>query len=182
MSKKIGLILGSLSANSNTSKILNVIKDLFPEGYEAEIIEVGDLPLYKEDYDEGDTPQAYVDYRKKIGEKDAYIFGTPEYNRSMPAALKNAIDVGSRPYTDSKWGGKPAGVISSSPSGFGGQAANIALRQVLMVLNMIPLQQPEAYLANILDCFDEDGNMVEGTKDFLQDFVDAFVAHVEKFS
>lgn len=180
--KKIGLISGSLRKDSYNTKILKEIIDMLPEGYEGHIIEIGDLPLYNEDIDQGNPPESYERFRSEIEEMDGYIMATPEYNRSIPAAIKNALDVGSRPYGHNKWDNKPVGVISSSLSSVGGAIANHALRQVFVFLNLIPLQKPEAYLNNIHECFLENGRLDDRTSSFLKDYVDAFIEHLNKFS
>nr|WP_296155060.1 NAD(P)H-dependent oxidoreductase [uncultured Peptoniphilus sp.] len=180
--KKIGLIVGSLRKESWNRKVAQVIKAMFPEGYEANFIEIGDLPLYNEDFEApGMEPASYAPFREKVEASDGFIFFTPEYNRSVPPAIKNAIDVASRPYGESKWDGKPAAVASASIGTSGGMEGNMALRQNFIFTNIIPLQQPEVYLANVADLFDEKGEMVEETKEFLQSFIDAFVQHVERF-
>lgn len=181
MTKKIGLISGSLRKGSYNTLILKTVKELFPEGYEAELIEIGNLPFYNEDIDAGNPPTEYTEFRNKIGEMDAFVFSTPEYNRSIPGVIKNAIDVGSRPYGQSKWDGKPAGVISATIGGTGAMAANHALRQVFVFTNLQPMQQPEAYLANMSENV-ENGEISAKTREYLQKYVDAFVAHIERLS
>lgn len=156
---------------------------LFPEGYEAEIVEIGNLPLYNQDFDDyNNVPAEYTTFRNKIKEIDAVLFITPEYNRSVPAVLKNALDVGSRPYGKSVWDGKPAAVISQSPGNLSAFGANHHLRQSLVVLNMPTVQQPEAYIANVATLFDENGKInKQDTIQFLQSFVDAFVDLIKKY-
>lgn len=179
--KKIGLIVGSLRKGSYNRLVLEKVKELFPEGYEADFIEIGDLDYYNEDLDNENPPESYVRFRKELEEKDAFVFATPEYNRSIPGVIKNAIDVGSRPYGESKWDGKFAGVISTSISATGAMAANHALRQTFVFLNLIPMQQPEAYLSEI-ESYIEEGQLSSKTVDLLKEFVDAFVKHVERLS
>lgn len=156
---------------------------LFPEGYEAEIVEIGNLPLYNQDFDDyNNVPAEYTTFRNKIKEMNAVLFITPEYNRSVPAVLKNALDVGSRPYGKSVWDGKPAAVISQSPGNLSAFGANHHLRQSLVVLNMPTVQQPEAYIANVATLFDENGKInKQDTIQFLQSFVDAFVDLIKKY-
>ncbi|MDT2807540.1 MULTISPECIES: NAD(P)H-dependent oxidoreductase [Vagococcus] len=184
MMKKIGVIVGSLRKESFNRKIAKNVLGMFPEGYEAEIIEIGELVHYNEDLDqEGMVPQAWQDFREKIAPLSAVVFVTPEYNRGLPSVIKNALDVGSRPYGASVWDGKPALVISASIGGPGGFGANHQLRQSLVFLNMTPLQQPEAYLGNVQDFLDEEGLIVnQGTYDYIQSIVDAFVNLIEKLS
>lgn len=178
---KVGILVGSLRKESITKKLAKNVAKLFPAGYETEFIEIGNLPLYNEDIDTEQAPAEYVAFRDKLNEIDAVLFLTPEYNRSMPAALKNALDVGSRPYGHSVWDKKAAAIISQSPSGISGFGANHHLRQSLVFLNMHPLQQPEAYIANSYELFDENGQIKnQDTVNFLQSVVDAFIDLIEK--
>lgn len=180
---KVGIIVGSLREESVTRKLALNIAELFPSEYETEFIDIGDLPLYNEDIDtENGAPPEYDEFRSKLSEVDAVLFATPEYNRSMSGAMKNALDVGSRPYGQSKWDGKPALIMSQSPSNLSGFGANHHLRQSLVFLNMHPLQQPEVYIANSFDLIDEQGKINnEGTVEFLQSVVDAFIELIKKF-
>lgn len=183
MTKRIGLIVGSLRKASWNRKVAETVQTLFPEGYEAEFIEIADLPFYNEEYDEevANTPESYKVFREAVKSHDAFIFFTPEYNRSFPATLKNALDVASRPYGQNAWDGKVAGIASATIGTTGAMAANLALRQVFVFLNLIPVQQPEVYLSQA-DSYFKDGEMVEDTKQFLQGFVDTFVKTVEQQS
>ncbi len=178
---KVGIIVGSLRKNSFSGQIANNVASLFPAGYETELVEIGNLPLYNQDYD-ADSPAQYTDFRNTVKELDAVLFVTPEHNRSVPAALKNALDVGSRPYGSSVWDGKPAAIISQSISNLSGFGANHHLRQSLAFLNMPIVQQPEVYLANSSEILDENGKINnEGTVQFLQSFVDAFVELIKRY-
>lgn len=174
---KVGLISGSLRKDSYSTKVAKAVGNMLPDGFETELIEIGNLPLYNEDIDtETSTPAEYTAFRQALQGVDAVLFVTPEYNRSVPAALKNAIDVGSRPYGQSSWDKKPAAIISQSPSNLSGFGANHHLRQSLVFLNMPVVQQPEVYLANVHELIDANGNITnEDTKQFLQSFVDTFV-------
>ncbi|MEN0658103.1 NAD(P)H-dependent oxidoreductase [Caldifermentibacillus hisashii] len=180
---KIGILLGSLRKESFSRKLAENVAALFPEGYEAEIVEIGNLPLYNQDFDDyNNVPAEYTTFRNKIKEINAVLFITPEYNRSVPAVLKNALDVGSRPYGKSVWDGKPAAIISQSPGNLSAFGANHHLRQSLVVLNMPTVQQPEAYIANVATLFDENGKInKQDTIQFLQSFVDAFVDLIKKY-
>lgn len=181
---KVAVIVGSLRENSFSQRWADNIAGKLPEGTEVVFPEIGDLPLYNEDFDaeETNTPEEYNRFRDEMSDVDAVIFMTPEYNRSMPATIKNALDVGSRPYGSSIWEGKPALVASHSVSGISGFGANHHLRQSLVFLNMPVLQQPEVYLPNSGDLLDDEGNIVgEGTEDVLQGAVDAFVDFAKKF-
>jgi chromate reductase, NAD(P)H dehydrogenase (quinone) len=143
-----------------------------------EIIGIGDLPLYNQDYD-ASPPAAWISFRARVKAADAVLFVTPEYNRSVPAPLKNALDVGSRPYGQSVWNGKPGAVVSASPSAIGGFGSNHHLRQALVFLNVPAMQQPEAYIGQADKLFDADGRLSnDATRTFLQTFVQAFAAWI----
>jgi chromate reductase len=181
MHRKIAVIVGSLRKGSYNRLTAHALAELAPEGLELEIVEIGDLPLYDQDLDEGEPPAAWTRFREGIQAYDGVLFLTPEYNRSVPAAIKNAIDVGSRPYGASVWNGKPAGVVSVSMGAIGGFGANHHLRQALVFLNMPLLQQPEAYFGNAHSFFDEEGKLADdGTRKVMQAFIDAYAAWVEK--
>lgn len=178
---KVGIILGSLRNASRSKLFANNVIELFPEEIETEIIDIGNLPIYNQDFDE-DTPEEYTKFRNKMKEIDAVLFITPEHNRTIPAVLKNALDVGSRPLEDSSWNGKPAAIISHSFGNISGFGANHHLRQVLTVLNMPVLQQPEAYLARSATLLDENGKINnEDTLKFLQYFVNSFVDLINRY-
>lgn len=172
----VAVIVGSLRKGSINRRAAQALAKLAPEGVNLEIVEIGQLPLYDQDLDdEGRAPAAWTAFRERIRSFDAVLFVTPEYNRSVPAALKNAIDVGSRPYGQSVWNGKPAAVISTSPGALGGFGANHHLRQSLVFLNMPILQQPEAYVGNAAALFDADGTIEnEETQAFFAKFIEAF--------
>ena len=181
MMTKVGIVVGSIRKNSFSEQLANNLVELFPAGYEAEFIEIANLPLYNQDSDEN-IPEVYTSFREAVKAVDAVIFVTPEHNRSVPAALKNALDVGSRPYGSNVWDSKPALIVSQSPSNLSGFGANHHLRQVLAFLNMPVVQQPEAYIANVHELLGEDGKITnEGTVEFLQSVVDAFVALTKKY-
>lgn len=176
---KIGILVGSLRKESFSKKIALNLQNLFPEDYEVELIEIGHLPYYDQDFDDidGNEPESYQAFRQKIKETDGFIFVTPEYNRSVPAVLKNALDVASRPKADNAWSKKAAGIVSQSPGLIGGFGANHHLRQVLTAVNMKVVQHPEVYLSQSAKLLDEDGKINnEGTVEFLQSFLDEFKA------
>lgn len=181
--EKIGILVGSLRRESFSKKLAANVAELFPEGYETEFLEIGNLAFYNQDFDDdNNVPAEYTAFRSKIKEMDAFLFVTPEYNRSIPAVLKNAIDVASRPRGANVWDGKPAAIISNSPGNLSGFGANHHLRQPLVCLNMPTLQQPEAYIGNVANLLDESGKLKEeGTVKFLQSFVDAFVDLIKKY-
>lgn len=180
---KIAVLVGSLRKESFSKKIAKNVATLFPEGFETEFIPIGNLLLYNQDLDDdNDPPYIWTLFRNKVKACDAVLFVTPEYNRSVPGVLKNALDIGSRPKVDSVWNEKPAAIISQSPRNLSGFGANHHLRQSLVCLNMPIVQQPEAYLANVATLLDENGKINnEDTVQFLQSFVDAFVNLVKKY-
>ncbi len=183
MSRKIAILVGSLRKGSFNRMLAQTLVDQAPEGYEFAFVELGDLPLYNPDLDEGDVPAAWTRLRGDIKSADAVMFVTPEYNRSVPASIKNALDVGSRPYGESVWAGKPALVVSGSMGGIAGFGANHHLRQSLVFLDMPVLQQPEAYIGGIHTLFDEAGNMTnDGTKEFMGTIMKAFDAWIKKLA
>ena len=177
--KRIGVLVGSLRKQSYNRKVALELMKLVPDGYEIKLIEIAELPLYNEDF-EADLPQTVVDFRNELDETDAFVFVTPEYNRSVPGGLKNAIDIGSRPSGESKWSGKPVAIISASPGAYGGFGANHHLRQSLVFLDMPVVQQPEAYLGGIDQAWEDDGSLSERTKKLLQKLMDALIKLIEK--
>ena len=177
----VAVLVGSLRKESINRKVANALVELAPAPLRLDFVEFGDLPFYNEDI-EKDPPQQWTRFRERIRGADAVLFVTPEYNRSVPAALKNAIDVGSRPYGKSAWKGKPGAVISASPGSVGGFGANHHLRQSLVFLDIPAMPQPEAYLGGADKLFDADGRLAnDGTRKFLQSFMQAFTAWIGKF-
>ena len=182
MSKcQIAVLVGSLRKESYNRKMAKALTALAPESLKLEIIEIGGLPLYNQDYDdEGKPASAWTAFREQLKSFDGFLFVTPEYNRSVPAVLKNALDVGSRPYGQSVWGGKPGAVMSVSPGTIGGFGANHHLRQSLVFLNIPTMQQPEAYIGNAGNLFNESGNFAnDSISEFITKFMHAFAAWVE---
>jgi chromate reductase len=180
MARTVAVIVGSLRKESFNRKMAKALAALAPDSLKLEIVEIGDLPFYDEDV-EPNPPEPWVKFRQAIRAADAVLFVTPEYNRSVPGVLKNAIDVGSRPYGQSAWDGKPGAVVSVSPGAIGGFGANHHLRQSLVFLNIPVLQQPEAYIGGAAKLFADDGSVAsEGTRDFLAKFMAAFAAWIEK--
>lgn len=176
----VAVLVGSLRKASINRKLAEALAQLAPPSLKLQIVEIGDLPLYNEDIDAGSPPAAYTRFREELKSADAVLFVTPEYNRSVPGALKNAIDVGSRPYGQSAFGSKPGAVLSASPGAIGGFGANHHLRQSLVFLDIPVLQQPEAYLGGAGNFFDDGGQVSDGIKGFLQKFIDAYAAWVEQ--
>jgi chromate reductase len=178
-SRKIAVLIGSLRRESFTRKVAKTLMLLAPPTLDLEIVEIGQLALYNQDDDESGPPPTYTEFRDRIKGVDGVLFVTPEYNRGLPAVMKNAIDVGSRPYGQSAWNGKPCGVVSVSPGAIGGFGANHSLRQGLAFLNM-PVLQREAYVNNIGNQFDGDKLTNDSTRAFLHGYIDAFASWVER--
>jgi chromate reductase len=178
--RKVAVLVGSLRKASYNRKMALALTALAPEALKLGIVEIGTLPLYNEDLDT-DPPQAWRAFRDAVRASDAVLFVTPEYNRSVPGGLKNAVDVGSRPYGQSVWSRKPAAVVTVSPGAIGGFGANHHLRQSLVFLDMPVLQQPEAYIGGAANLFTEDGSIAsDGTRKFLTGLMAAFAAWIER--
>src|SRR5690554_4171394 len=179
--KKIAVLVGSLREGSYNKKLAREIINLAPDTLEFEVLEIGQLAMYNEDLDQN-PPAEWVEFRQKVKDAEGYLFFTPEYNRSISAVLKNALDVGSRPYGQNNWASKPGAIVSSSISALGGAVANHTLRQSLVFLDVYTMQQPEAYIGNTMGLFDENDKLKsEDTRAFLKSWVDAFAAWVHKF-
>jgi chromate reductase len=177
--RTVAVIVGSLRKESFSRRLALALASLAPPGLTLKIVEIRDLALYDEDV-EATPPAPWVTFREQVSAADAVLFVTPEYNRSMPGALKNALDVGSRPYGHSVWSGKPAAVVSNSPGAIGGFGANHHLRQSLVFLDMPTLQQPEVYLGGVKALLgDGDGIANEGTRSFLSGFMTTFERWIE---
>lgn len=175
---KIAVIVGSLRKGSYNRKTANALISLAPDSLSFEFLEIGQLPMFNEDL-EDTPPNEWVDFREKIRAADGLLFLTPEYNRSVPGVLKNAIDVGSRPYGQNSWDGKPAAVVSVSIGNICGFGANHHLRQSLVFVNVPTMAQPEAYIGGATELFDDSGNLTnESTKEFFRGFMQAFAAWV----
>jgi len=180
--KKIAIVVGSLRKDSFSGKIARTMIELAAGKLDMHIVEIRDLPMYNQDDDTDAPPPAFTAFRDSIRAADGVLFITPEYNRSVPGALKNAIDVGSRPYGKAAWVNKPCAIVSQSPGALGGFGANHHLRQMLPFLNMPAMPAPEAYLGGIATKFDGDKLTDDSLRDFLQTFVDTFAGWVEKHS
>ena len=175
MAYKIAIIVGSLRKESLNRKVARSICALRGDNLDCSMIEIGDLPLYNQDHD-SNPPEQYVRFRQQIGQADGVLFVSPEYNRGIPGVLKNAIDVGSRPYGQSVFDKKPAAIVTASPGSIGGFGANHQIRQACVFLNMPVMQQPEAYLGHVTDdSFDESGCLKEGPlKELITSLAHAF--------
>jgi len=175
----VAVLVGSLRKESFNRKIAQAMIEIAPETLALSIVEIGNLPFFNQD-DEPKPPAAWVEFRGRIERADAVLFVTPEYNRSVPAVLKNAIDVASRPYGQSKWDGKPATVVSVSPSAIGAFGANHHLRQSLVFLNMPALQQ-EAYIGHVDKLLDGSGKLTsDSTREFLRKHLEAFASWIAR--
>lgn len=179
--KNVSVLIGSLRKESFNRKMAMNLVSLAPKSMNLEILEIGHLPMYNQDLDEN-PPEAWREFRQRLNRFDGVIFVTPEYNRSVPGVLKNAIDIGSRPYGKSVWDGKPAAVMSVSPGATGGFGANHHLRQSLVFLNMPVMQQPEAYIGHASDLFGDQGAITkDSTRQLAINFVEAFDAWTNRF-
>lgn len=179
--KKIGVIVGSLRKESWNRKLALALIKLAPSSLKMDIVEIGQLPLYNQDPDdEGHPLKEWTIFRNQIKQLEGILFVSPEYNRSVPAALKNAIDVGSRPFGQSVWGGKPVAVISASVGAIGGFGANQHLRQSFVFLDMPCMQQPEAYIGNVAHLFSTGSEIAKDeTKQYLRNYMNAYAKWVE---
>lgn len=176
----VAVLVGSLREGSYSRMVACTLANLGSPALDLEIVGTGDLPLYDEDL-EVDPPRAWVDFRRCIREADGVLFVTPEYNRSVPGALKNALDVASRPQGQNAWAGKPGAIVSVSPGAIGGFGANHHLRQSLVFLDVPTMQQPEAYVGGVKQLFNDRGDLSsDATRDFLAGFMQSFTRWVEQ--
>lgn len=177
--RTVAVVVGSLRKESMNRKMAQALIALVPATLQCTFAEIGDLTPYNQDFDSA-SPASWEAFRAQVKPADAVLFVTPEYNRSVPGVLKNAIDIGSRPYGKSVWDNKPAGIVSVSPGAMGGFGASHHLRQTLVSLNMPTMPQPEAYIAHGDKLFDAAGNFVEErSRAFAQKFITAFASWVE---
>jgi len=178
--RDVAVLVGSLRKESFNRKMAKALVAMAPAPLKLEIVEIGQLPHYNQD-DEANPPPASAAFKARVRKADAVLFVTPEYNRSVPGVLKNAIDVASRPYGDSAWSGKPGAVISVSPGAIGGFGANHHLRQSLVFLNVPAMPQPEAYIGGAAKMFDASGALIDNSvRDFMQKFLTAFAQWIER--
>jgi chromate reductase len=175
----VAVLVGSLRKDSINRKVANALIGLAPPELALSVVEIGQLQLYNQDAEAAPSPE-WKAFRERMRSAEAVLFVTPEYNRSVPGVLKNAIDVGSRPYGQSVWSGKPGAVVSASPGGIGGFGANHHLRQSLVFLDVPVMQQPEAYVGGADKLFDAAGRLNnEGTEKFLRGFMQSFAAWIK---
>ena len=178
--RSVAVLVGSLRKESFNRKMANALIGLAPSELELSIVEIGALPLYNQDY-EANPPAVVLEFKDTISKSDAVLFVTPEYNRGVPGVLKNAIDVGSRPFGKSAWKGKPGAVISVTTGALGGFGANHHLRQSLVFLDVPAMPQPEAYVGNAASLFDAEGKLTnDSTREFVTKFLTAFAQWIER--
>lgn len=185
MAKKVSILVGSLRKGSFARKVAQNVIPMFPEGYDAQIVEIGHLPLYNFDYDDPaetdfPTPESYTAFRETIKASAGVLFVTSENNRTVPACLKNAVDIGSKPNADVAWKNMPAGIISHSVGKMGGYSSQKNLRLALSYFNMPLTGQPEVFLGNSPTLFDDNGKLIESARSFVQGYIDQLVALIEK--
>jgi len=179
-SKDVVIVVGSLRKGSFTRRLANALIKMAPSALKFEIVEIGHLSLYNQDLD-SNPPADWVALKDRIRKADAVLFMTPEYNRSVPGVLKNAIDIASRPYGQSAWNGKPAAVISVSPGAISAFGAHHHLRQSLVFLNMPAMPQPEAYIGGADKLVDDQGDITNAsTRDFLVKFIESFATWIDR--
>ena len=175
---KIAVVIGSLRKDSLNRKLALAIAHLAPADFTFEHVRIDDLPLYNQD-DDGKQAPSVLRLKTEIAAADGLLFVTPEYNRSIPGVLKNALDNASRPYGQSAWAGKPAGVVGVSVGTVGTAAAQQHLRPILAYLDVPTLGQPEVFIQNKEGLFDDKGHVAEVSKKFLQSWVDKYVAWIK---
>ena len=180
--KTIGILIGSLRRESLSRKVAQYLASSLEEDFHISFLDAAPLAMYNEDLDNGDVPREWRDFRQAVKALDAVLFVTPEYNRSIPAVLKNALDVASRPYSSNAWSGKPGAVVSISQGMIGGFGANHHLRQSAACLNINVMQQPEAYLGGVANSVNADGVHDKRTQDFLSKFAKAFADWINKLA
>jgi len=178
--RSVAVFVGSLRKDSLNRKMAKALIVMAAPSLRMEILEIDQLPFYNADY-EADPPQAVRDFKQRLESFDAVLFVTPEYNRGVPGVLKNAIDVGSRPYGKSSWNAKPGAIVSVSPGAIGGFGANHGIRQSMVFLNVPVMQQPEAYVGNAASLFDDKGALAnESTRELMQKFLSTFAQWIER--
>src|SRR5690606_41369577 len=182
MARNIAVLVGSLRKGSYTRMVANALVELAPDSLHFEHVEIGRLPLYNQDLEPRAPPAEWVEFRDRVRPMDGVLIATPEYNRSIPGALKNAIDVGSRPYGKSVFAGKPCAIISVSPGIYGAFGANHHLRQCCVFLDMPVMQQPEAYISEVHKAFDSQGKVAsDEAAQRLESFIPNYAARVAGF-
>ncbi|MEM5317366.1 NAD(P)H-dependent oxidoreductase [Paraburkholderia sp. JHI869] len=180
MAYKIAVVVGSLRKDSFNRQLAHAVTSLAPADFTFEYLDIGVLPLYSQDYD-ADYPEVARRFKQQIEAADGLLFVTPEYNRSIPGGLKNALDWGSRPWGTNSWSGKPGAVLGTSPGATGTALSQQHLRNVLAYLDVAVLGQPEMFIKHDTSRINEKGEIVsEDTRKFLQGFVDKYVAWIKR--
>ncbi|MEP7086763.1 MAG: NAD(P)H-dependent oxidoreductase, partial [Gemmatimonadota bacterium] len=178
--RDVAVIVGSLRKESLTRKVAMAMKKMAPPSLALDVVEIGDLPMYNQDLETDAPPKEWTTFRERIKRADALLFATPEYNRSVPGCIKNAVDVGSRPGGHGVFSGKPGAIVSVTPYGLGAFGANHHLRQALVYVNVLVMAQPEAYISQAGELVDADFNIVkEDSRKFFATFLDAFAKWIE---
>lgn len=181
MARRVALVVGGLSRAAVSGRVARALVSIQPASLALERVEIGDLHFYNQDLETGSPPDSWVRFRDAIRAAEGILFVTPEYNRGIPAAVKNAVDVGSRPPPANVWKGKPLGIVSTSPGALGGFGANHQLRQNLSFSAPVMMLMPEVYLGHATKVVNEDGTFADqGTREFLGKFLDAFGEWVER--
>lgn len=178
---QIAVVVGSLRKDSFNHQLATAIARLAPSNFSFKQLQIGDLPLYNQD-DDAHQAEPVIRLKQEIAASQGVLFVTPEYNRSIPGVLKNAIDHASRPYGHNAWAGKPTGVLGVSVGAIGTAMAQQHLRNILAYLDAPTMAQPEAFIQAQKDLFDTDGNIGAGSQEFLQTWMDQFVVWVQKQS
>lgn len=177
---KIGVIVGSLRTGSYAGMLANALIELAPPSMTLAPIQIGDLPHYNQDLETDNPPPAWTTFRERVIACDGLLFVTPEYNRSIPGVLKNAIDVGSRPWGKSAWSGKPAAVASITPGALGAMAGHHHLRQILYAVNLSAMAYPEVYIPAAATLFDASGRLKNAeVREFLVKFMESFASWMD---
>ena len=177
--RDVAVFVGSLRKESFNRKMAKAIAAIAPATLKLEIVEIGHLPMFNQDFEASPAPEV-ITFKDRVARADAVLFVTPEYNRGLPGVLKNAIDVASRPYRKSAWNGKPGAVVSVSPGAIGAFGANHQLRQSLVFLN-VPALPHEAYIGNAAKLFDDKGALInDDTREFLNKFLQLFDKWIER--
>lgn len=176
--RRVALIVGSLRKDAFSGRVARALQGLQPPTINLEKVEIGDLPFYNQDLETDDPPPQWTRFRDQVRQSDAILFVTPEHNRGIPAALKNAVDVGSRPWGKAAWDLKPCGIVSTSPSALGGFGANHQLRQNLSFFAMPVLLQPEMYLGGADKLVDAQGQVAD---DRTREHFTRYLGHLANF-
>ena len=178
----IAVLVGSLRRESINRKLAKALAKLGQGKFKFHFVELGDIPIYNEDLWQ-DPPAAVLRMKKDIETADAVLFATPEYNRSIPPVVKNAIDWGTRPWGKNSWAGKPASIVGTSPGAVGTAVAQTHLRGIAPILELVLMGQPEVYLVNKPGLIDENDDITDDTtREFLQAYLDRFAAWIDQVS